>query len=114
MLLEDQRQLHEDLERLEDAAAERLLEDPPHVGDTFAPMVTLSLTCRQIRDRLARDHDIARYLEQMESQSSRLLKIYEDEDGKREDGDGEGRRLSRSRLRLCNGIATFADLYYST
>lgn len=32
MLLEDQRQLHEDLERLEDAAAERLLEDPPHVS----------------------------------------------------------------------------------
>jgi len=32
MLLEDQRQLHEDLERLEDAAAERLLEDPPHAS----------------------------------------------------------------------------------
>ena len=31
MLLEDQRQIHEDLERLEDAIAERLLEDPPHV-----------------------------------------------------------------------------------
>jgi len=68
MLLEDQRQLHEDLERLEDAAAERLLEDPPH-----------------IRDRLARDHDIARFLEQIESQSSRLLKIYQDEDSKKED-----------------------------
>lgn len=68
MLLEEQRQLHEDLERLEDAAAERLLEDPPH-----------------IRDRLARDHDIARFLEQIESQSSRLLKIYEDVDGKKED-----------------------------
>ncbi|EUC46212.1 hypothetical protein COCMIDRAFT_25755 [Bipolaris oryzae ATCC 44560] len=68
MLLEEQRQLHEDLERLEDATAERLLEDPPH-----------------IRDRLARDHDIARFLEQIESQSSRLLKIYEDVDGKKED-----------------------------
>ncbi|KNG49307.1 splicesome-associated protein [Stemphylium lycopersici] len=68
MLLEDQRQLHEDLERLEDAVAERLLEDPPH-----------------IRDRLARDHDIARFLEQIESQSSRLLKIYQDEDSKKED-----------------------------
>ncbi|EUC33342.1 hypothetical protein COCVIDRAFT_99272 [Bipolaris victoriae FI3] len=68
MLLEEQRQLHEDLERLEDATAERLLDDPPH-----------------IRDRLARDHDIARFLEQIESQSSRLLKIYEDVDGKKED-----------------------------
>lgn len=32
MLLEDQRQIHEDLERLEDAIADRLLEDPPHVS----------------------------------------------------------------------------------
>lgn len=31
MLLDEQRQIHEDLERLEDAVAERLLEDPPHV-----------------------------------------------------------------------------------
>jgi len=68
MLLEDQRQLHEDLERLEDAAAERLLEDPPH-----------------IRDRLARDHDIARFLEQIETQSSRLFTIYKDVDGTKDD-----------------------------
>lgn len=85
MLLEDQRQLHEDLERLEDAAAERLLEDPPHVRLPFVPVATRVLTCGQIRDRLARDHDIARFLEQIESQSSRLLKIYEDADGKKED-----------------------------
>ncbi len=32
MLLDEQRQIHEDLERLEDAVAERLLEDPPHVS----------------------------------------------------------------------------------
>jgi hypothetical protein len=31
-LLEDQRLLHEDLERLEDACADALLEDPPQVG----------------------------------------------------------------------------------
>ncbi|KAF2646540.1 splicesome-associated protein [Massarina eburnea CBS 473.64] len=68
MLLEDQRQIHEDLERLEDAIADRLLEDPPH-----------------IRDRLARDHDIARFLEQIENQSGRLLRIYEDAEGQKED-----------------------------
>ncbi|PVH92889.1 hypothetical protein DM02DRAFT_619658 [Periconia macrospinosa] len=68
MLLEDQRQLHEDIERLEDAIADRLNEDPPH-----------------IRDRLARDHDIARFLEQIEAQSSRLLKIYQDVEGTKED-----------------------------
>lgn len=34
MLLEDQRNIHEELERLEDAIADRLLEDPPHVSAT--------------------------------------------------------------------------------
>lgn len=32
MLLEEQRLIHEDLERLEEAIAERLLEDPKHVS----------------------------------------------------------------------------------
>jgi hypothetical protein len=41
MLLDEQRQIHEDLERLEDAIAERLLEDPPHVCHSCA------LHCRQ-------------------------------------------------------------------
>ncbi|KAF1969649.1 hypothetical protein BU23DRAFT_512806 [Bimuria novae-zelandiae CBS 107.79] len=68
MLLEDQRNIHEELERLEDAIADRLLEDPP-----------------QIRDRLARDHDVAQYLGQIEECSGRLLSIYEDVDGKQED-----------------------------
>ncbi|KAF2125572.1 splicesome-associated protein [Dothidotthia symphoricarpi CBS 119687] len=68
MLLDEQRQIHEDIERLEDAVAERLLEDPPH-----------------IRDRLARDHDISRFLTQIEIQSSRLLAIYEDAESKREE-----------------------------
>lgn len=31
MLIEDQRHIEEELERLEDAIAERLLEDPTHV-----------------------------------------------------------------------------------
>jgi splicing factor 3A subunit 3 len=85
MLIEDQRQIHEDLERLEDAAADRLLEDPPNVTISIAPASTPSLTTPQIRDRLARDHDIARFLEQIETQSSRLLKIYQDVDGQKED-----------------------------
>lgn len=68
MLLEDQRHIHEELERLEDAIAERLLEDPS-----------------QIRDRLARDHDISLLLRQIEERSNRLLSIYKDVDGKKED-----------------------------
>jgi splicing factor 3A subunit 3 len=47
---------------------------------------TLSiLTTAQIRDRLARDHDIARFLEQIESQSSRLLTIYQDVDSTKDE-----------------------------
>jgi len=34
MFLEEQRIIHEDLERLEDAIAERLLDDPPHVSSS--------------------------------------------------------------------------------
>lgn len=41
MLLDEQRQIHEDLERLEDAVAERLLEDPPHVCNTASPFLLL-------------------------------------------------------------------------
>lgn len=67
MLLEDQRLLHEDLERLEDAIADRLLDDP-----------------RQIRERLARDHEISQFLERIEDQSRRLLDIYKDADGERD------------------------------
>lgn len=85
MLLEDQRQIHEDLERLEDAIAERLLEDPPHVGIPIVAVSTLMLTPRQIRDRLARDHDVARFLEQIEYQSNRLITIYEDVEGKKDE-----------------------------
>ncbi|KAL1593706.1 Pre-mRNA-splicing factor sap61 [Paraconiothyrium brasiliense] len=68
MLLEDQRNIHEELERLEDAIADRLLEDSP-----------------QIRDRLARDHDVAQFLRQIEERSGRLISIYQDVDGKKDD-----------------------------
>jgi splicing factor 3A subunit 3 len=84
MLLEEQRQIHEDLERLEDASADLLLEDPPHVSESTR-LVALRLLTHQIRDRLARDHDIARFLEQIESQSNRLLNIYQDVDSAKED-----------------------------
>lgn len=74
MLLEDQRLIHEDLERLEDAIADRLLEDPKH-----------------IRDRLARDHDINAFLAHIENESGRLLKIYEDPEKEK---DTETRAIS--------------------
>ncbi|CAG8289493.1 unnamed protein product [Penicillium salamii] len=67
MLLEDQRFIQEDLERLEQAIAERVAEEP-----------------RNIRDRLARDHEVAQFLERIEEQSKRLLEIYKDADGLRE------------------------------
>jgi splicing factor 3A subunit 3 len=80
MLLEEQRRIHEELERLEDACADLLLEDPPHVRLLPVPVAFIVLTSLQIRDRLARDHDIAKYLQQIESLSRRLLAIYEDKD----------------------------------
>ncbi|KAI1365974.1 hypothetical protein F5Y08DRAFT_302719 [Xylaria arbuscula] len=66
MLLEEQRFLHEDLERLEQGIADRIGEEP-----------------KQIRDRLARDHQIAQFLNRISSQSAKLLEIYRDADGSR-------------------------------
>ncbi|ODM21225.1 hypothetical protein SI65_04278 [Aspergillus cristatus] len=67
MVLEEQRFIHEDLERLEQAIADRVAENP-----------------RNIRDRLARDHEVAHFLARIEDQSKRLLEIYNDVEGARE------------------------------
>ncbi|KIV97481.1 hypothetical protein PV10_01232 [Exophiala mesophila] len=66
MLIEDQRFLHEDLERLEQAITERVSEDP-----------------RNIKDRLNRDHQINGFLTRIQDQSKRLLDIYKDAEGLR-------------------------------
>ncbi|KAK8040785.1 splicing factor 3a [Apiospora phragmitis] len=66
MLLEEQRFLHEDLERLEQGIADRIGEEPKH-----------------IRDRLTRDHQVAEFLDRIAAQSSKLLEIYRDADGTR-------------------------------
>lgn len=63
--LEEARNLHEDLERLEQAIADRVLEEPKH-----------------IRDHLARDHEIRRFLDYMEHQSAKLLEVYRDPEDK--------------------------------
>jgi splicing factor 3A subunit 3 len=66
MILEEQRFLHEDLERLEQGIADRIGDEP-----------------KNIRDRLTRDHQISQFLDRISSQSSKLLDIYEDSDGAR-------------------------------
>ncbi|RMD40586.1 hypothetical protein DV735_g4525, partial [Chaetothyriales sp. CBS 134920] len=66
MLVEDQRFLHEDLERLEQAIAERVAEEP-----------------KNIKDRLNRDHQISNFLTRIQDQSRRLLDLYKDADGAR-------------------------------
>jgi hypothetical protein len=43
-LVEEKRQIHEDLERLEDASADLLLEDPPHVSTIVVPAASFVLT----------------------------------------------------------------------
>ncbi|KAI4211852.1 MAG: hypothetical protein LQ351_005343 [Letrouitia transgressa] len=65
MLLEEQRFLHEDLERLEQAISDRIQDDPKH-----------------IRDRLNRDHQISGFLYRIQDQSKRLLNIYRDTEGR--------------------------------
>ncbi|GAM83906.1 hypothetical protein ANO11243_018960 [Dothideomycetidae sp. 11243] len=66
MVLEDLRLIHEDNERLEQAIAERYLDDP-----------------KLIRERLARDHQIASFLERMRTQSIRAKDIYADAAGEK-------------------------------
>ncbi|KIX05401.1 uncharacterized protein Z518_06273 [Rhinocladiella mackenziei CBS 650.93] len=66
MLLEDQRFLHEDLERLEQGITDRVAEEP-----------------RNIKDRLNRDHQINGFLTRIQEQSKRLLDIYKDAEGLR-------------------------------
>ncbi|KEF55131.1 uncharacterized protein A1O9_08784 [Exophiala aquamarina CBS 119918] len=66
MLVEGQRFLHEDLERLEQGITDRIAEDP-----------------RNIKDRLNRDHQINGFLNRIQEQSKRLLDIYKDADGSR-------------------------------
>jgi len=66
MILEDQRLVQEDLERLEQAIADRVVEDS-----------------RTIRDRLARDHQVAGFLDRIQDQSQRLINIYNDTEGLR-------------------------------
>ncbi|OLN89080.1 Pre-mRNA-splicing factor sap61 [Colletotrichum chlorophyti] len=65
-ILEEQRYLHEDLERLEQGIADRISDEPKH-----------------IRDRLNRDHEIGQLLDQIQAQSVKLLDIYRDVDGQR-------------------------------
>ncbi|KAI9731934.1 MAG: hypothetical protein M1834_004385 [Cirrosporium novae-zelandiae] len=66
MYLEDQRHIHEDLERLEQGISDRILEDP-----------------KNIKDHLSRDHQIASFLDRIQEQSQRLLDIYKDAEGLR-------------------------------
>ncbi|KAF8848089.1 hypothetical protein BDZ45DRAFT_811050 [Acephala macrosclerotiorum] len=66
MILEEQRFLHEDLERLEQGISDRVAEEPRH-----------------IRERLNRDHQIAGFLDRIQDQSKRLLEIYKDAEGVR-------------------------------
>ncbi|KAF2198810.1 splicing factor 3a [Delitschia confertaspora ATCC 74209] len=74
MYFEDERLLHEDLERLEQAIADRMLDEP-----------------KNPRERLTRDHEVAQFLSLIEAQSQRLLELYEDREG---DGAQELQHIS--------------------
>ncbi|KAF2672931.1 splicing factor 3A subunit 3 [Microthyrium microscopicum] len=68
MVVEEQRFLHEDIERLEQAIADRLKEEP-----------------KQIRERLSRDHQIAKFASRIQDQSKRLLTLYKDNSAREEE-----------------------------
>lgn len=82
MLIEDQRFIHEDLERLEQGIADRIAEEPKNVRET-ASLRRLVANRSQIRDHLKRDHEIAGFLDRIHDQSKRLLDIYNDTEGVR-------------------------------
>ncbi|KAJ9143707.1 Pre-mRNA-splicing factor sap61 [Pleurostoma richardsiae] len=66
MLLEEQRYIAEDLERLEQGISERFADEPS-----------------MIRDRLNRDHEVSQLLDQIQKQSAELLDLYRDANGLR-------------------------------
>lgn len=85
-ILENQRLLHEELERLEQGVADRLAEEARTVGYTIGRRqkeraARYSNKPWQIRDRLLRDHEVSHFLTRFESQSKRLFDLYTDEDG---------------------------------
>lgn len=87
MLLEEQRFIHEDLERLEQAVADRVAVPPRNVRTARCNLSLSTQTDQklpQIRDSLARDHEIAKLLDRIQEQSQRLLEIYKDAEGLRE------------------------------
>ncbi|PFH63098.1 hypothetical protein XA68_18235 [Ophiocordyceps unilateralis] len=61
-VLEEERYIHEDLERIEQGIADRVRDEPNH-----------------IRNRLNRDHEVAQLLEQMQQQSKNLTTIHDDQ-----------------------------------
>lgn len=82
MLIEDQRFIHEDLERLEQGIADRIAEEPRNVSVPSIPKHA-DADYSKIRDRLKRDHEIAGFLKRIREQSQRLIDIYNDTEGLR-------------------------------
>ncbi len=86
MILEEQRYLHEDLERLEQGVADRLEEEPKMVlrhGLHSSTQLGRLTFFAQIRDRLNRDHEVAQLLDQVRKQSAEIISLYLDESGER-------------------------------
>jgi len=83
MILEEQRFLHEDLERLEQAISDRVAEEPRQASSSSLSQNDQLTSLPQARERLNRDHQIAGFLDRIQDQSQRLLDIYNDADGTR-------------------------------
>ncbi|KAJ5089056.1 hypothetical protein N7532_007740 [Penicillium argentinense] len=87
MLSDHQRTGQEDLERLEVAIADRLLEDPRSVSlqeRAFRKKGGVNKQWRpKVRRPLIRDHEVAGFLKNLEERSKYILEVYEDNHGDR-------------------------------
>ncbi|KAL1890066.1 Pre-mRNA-splicing factor sap61 [Sporothrix stenoceras] len=98
MILEEIRYILEDLERLEQAVVDRLVDEPT-----------------QVRDRLNREHEVAQLLDHMQAQSGEALRLYGDANDMRRDEvtlSGEGDPLSLF-YKHCNETLAYHQRYPS-
>lgn len=83
MLYEDLRLAHEDIERLEDGIADRILDNSKQVSHDCENWRTRLTAGTKNRTRLAREHEIAVFLARITEQSERALDIYKQKQDER-------------------------------
>lgn len=109
-ILEQQRRAHEEVERLEDLVVRDIINTSSshHIHPTQSHSIDNQNQNdsgavpkkRRYKDRLAHEHRITRYLEQIQEKSKFLLDSYEDSDG-----------LRRAEINAISGATEFSEFY---